>query len=196
MDGALVVPTGLVVVVVEGVVGAPFGEVVVVVDVVGATVVEVVVVEDVLVVVVVVVVVVGGGLPPPQNWMLEMSGTLPAPTSGRPSFVKWRLVCGGENDTTTAFGPPLTTIAMIGIDECASPPVAEPLVMTTTFWFPLGFSNTYVPPWKLNLAISSEPLGQFELTCDDVVRSSPTPTSVAPSCKQCEPAEPWIEAPT
>ncbi len=87
------------------VVGGTVVDVVVVdVVVVGGTVVDVVVVVVGSVVVVVVevvvvggfvVVVVGGGSMG-QNWMFEMLGKLPAPTSGKPALEKCRFVCAGE----------------------------------------------------------------------------------------------------
>jgi hypothetical protein len=63
--------------------------------VVGGIVVVVVVVGGIVVVVVVVDVLVVGGLVLPQNWMLEMAGSLPLPTR-RPALEKCTFVCAGE----------------------------------------------------------------------------------------------------
>ncbi len=74
----------------------------------------------------------------------------------------------------------MTIVATIGTDECASPPVAEPLEIVTTPWYSSGFSKTYLPLLKLNLAINSVLSGHDEVTCEEVVCSRPVTTSVAP----------------
>jgi hypothetical protein len=127
--------------------GVVCGSVVVVdvVDVVDVVVVVVVVVVGgvVVVVVVVEVVVVGGGIKLRQNCTLEMSGVLPPPTD-RPTLEKCMSDCDGEYHVIFDSSPPLTTTALIGTVEWASPPSALPLLIVTTCSFPAGAANTYV----------------------------------------------------
>jgi hypothetical protein len=144
-----------------------------------------------------VVVVVGGGVVGPQNWMLEMSGVLPSPTSGSTPFENDPDVCAGLNVISTESLPPLMMIAEIGTLDWKLPPVASPETVTMP-WLPDGFSKTYVPPWKLNLATSVVPAGQ-PCACDElVVCTSPTTSSAAPSsanakpaCQERRPRLPW-----
>jgi hypothetical protein len=173
-----------VVVVVVGVGGATV--VVVVVGVGGATVVVVVVGVGGATVVVVVVV---GGPDGPQNWTLEMAGVFPTPTFGNPAFEKCPDICDGDNDVTTAPGPPLTMMNDIGVVDCQLPPVLEPFETCTTPALTSGPSNTYFPLENSNFATRVLPDGQFSFPpCDTVVCTKPATTKTAPKMSNNTPA--------
>jgi hypothetical protein len=61
-------------------------------------------------------------------------------------FEKVPEVCGGASVVVFEPGPPLTMIAEMAVVEVQTPPLALALLIATTFWLPLGFSKTYLPP--------------------------------------------------